>query len=185
MLPGRAGSMRIRGCMEPCSQACRPVILLVTPFAEFVVVAAVPAGNGTISGPKVRPPSVDRRMRTSPLVAPVLVCQAAQTSPFGATVTSDGHVNPSPAPDRLPDRVVQVAPWLVERANRTGALVRLKSCQTAYRLLANGLAGFRSAASHSLSRLPWATNDGLPTTAPVVGFTWRETTLMPLLGRVR
>src|SRR6266545_6632047 len=113
----------------------------------------VPAGNGMISGPKVRPPSVERRIRTSPVVAPVLVCQATQTSPLGATATSDGQVNPSPAPDRLPARVVQVAPWLVERAKRTGALVWLKSCQVTYRLLANGLDGLRSAAIHSLSRL--------------------------------
>src|SRR5262245_44327860 len=123
MLPGRAGSTRIRGCMEPWSQTCRPVILLANPEAEFVVVAPVPAGNGMISGPKVTPPSVDRRIRTSPLVPPVLVCQATQTSPLGATVTSDGQVNPSLAPDRLPESVVQVTPWLVERAKRTGALV--------------------------------------------------------------
>src|SRR5262245_13639508 len=114
MLHGRAGSTRIRGCIEPCNQTCSPVILFVTPFAEFVVVAAVPlppmTGNGMISGPNVTPPSVDRRIRTSPFVPPVLVCQATQTSPFGATVTSEGQVKPSPAPDRLPARVVHVAP---------------------------------------------------------------------------
>src|SRR5262245_12147463 len=180
MLPGRAGSSRMRGCMEPCNHMCMPVILLVTPEAELVVVAAVPAGNGMISGPKVRPPSVERRMRTSPLVPPVLVDQATQTSPLGATATSDGQVNPSLGPDRLPGRVVQVTPWLVERAKRTGALSWLKSCQTTYRLLANGLDGLASAAIHSLSRFgPLATKVGLPITVPVVGLICSATTFGP------
>src|SRR5262245_10020186 len=129
MFPGRAGSTRMRGCIDPCSQTCKPVILLAKPVAELVVVAAVPAGNGMISGPKVRPPSVDRRMRTSPLVAVVFVCHATQTSPFGATVISDGQVNPCVVGCRLPGMTCQVIPWLVERANRVGALVWLKSCQ--------------------------------------------------------
>src|SRR5438132_13775024 len=117
MLPERAGSTRIRGCIDPCNQECRPLILPVKPFPEFVVVAAVPLGKGMISVPKVRPPSVDRRMRTSPLVAPVLVCQATQTSPLGAAETSGGHVKPSPAPETLPAKAVHVTPWSVERAN--------------------------------------------------------------------
>src|SRR5437868_461909 len=100
----------MRGCMEPCNHTCRPLILLARPSAEFVVVAAVPFGNGMISGPKVRPPSLERRMRTSPVVAPLFVCQATQTSPLGATATSDGQVNPSLAPDTLPELVVQVTP---------------------------------------------------------------------------
>src|SRR5262245_36832540 len=175
MLPGRTGSTRTRGCIEPCSQTCRPLILFATPVAEFAVVAAVPAGNGMISAPNVRPPSVERRMRMSPLVAPLLVCQATQTSPLGAAVTSGGQVKPSPAPEMLPARVVQVAPWLVERANRIGPLVSPRSLQTTYRLLAKGLDGFLSAATHSLSRLPVATSVGPPTTAPVVGLSWRET----------
>src|SRR5438067_13283279 len=106
--------------------------------------SAVPAGNGTISGPKVRPPSVERRIRISPLapLPTVFVCQAAQTSPLGATVTSEGQVNPSLGPDMSPGMVVQVAPWSVERENRIGALIRLKSFQTEYRLLANGLEEF-------------------------------------------
>src|SRR5262245_12042221 len=180
MLPGRTGSTRMRGCIEPCSQTCRPLILFATPLAELKVVAPVARpptrGNGMISGPNVRPPSVERRMRTSPLVCPLLVCQATQTSPLRATVTSGGQVKPSPAPEMLPARVVQVAPWLVERANRIGPLVTPRSLQTTYRLLANGLDGLLSAATHSLSRLPVATNVGPPTTAPVVGLTWRETT---------
>src|SRR4051794_38663127 len=145
MFPGRAGSMRMRGWSEPCSQDLSPLIRGGTgaPYSELPALtwaSAVPAGNGTISGPKVTPPSVDRRMRISPLVPLpiVLVCQATQTSPLGATSTSDGQVNPSFAPDRLPASVVQVAPWLVERAKRMGAPDWLKSCQTTYRLLANG-----------------------------------------------
>src|SRR2546430_14100973 len=123
--------------------------------AELRCVSAAPAGNGTSSGPKVCPPSIDRRMRISPLepLPTVLVCQATQTSPLGATATSDGQVKPSPAPDRFPANVAHVAPWSVERANRTGALSRLKSCQITYSRLANGLDGLRSAAFHSLSRL--------------------------------
>src|SRR5437016_14666676 len=98
----------MRGCIEPCSHTCKPLILWATPLAEFVVAAPVPAGKGTISGPKVTPPSVERRMRTSPVVSPVLVCQATQTSPLGATATSDGQVKPSPAPDRFPANVIHV-----------------------------------------------------------------------------
>src|SRR5437763_16049058 len=129
--------MRMRGWSEPWSQDFRPVMRGGTggPYSAepaLTWASAVPAGNGTISGPNVRPPSVERRMRTSPLLPLpiVLVCQATQTSPLGATFTSDGQVKPSPAPDTLPARVVHVWPWLVEREKRMGALVWLKSFQT-------------------------------------------------------
>src|SRR4051794_489993 len=186
MFPGRAGSTRMRGCRDPWSQDLSLLILGGTgaPYSAdpaFTWASAVPAGNGTSSGPKLTPPSVDRRIRTSPFdpFPIVFVCQAAQTLPLGPTATSDGQVKPSPAADRLPARVVQEAPWLVDRANRTGALVWLKSCQTTYRLLANGLDGVRSAASHSLSRLLVATRTRLPTTAPVVGLIWTAVTFGP------
>src|SRR6185369_9067026 len=133
MLPGRTGSVRILGCIEPCSQTCRPVILAANPVPLFVVVAAVTAGNGIVSGPKVNPPSVERRIRISPLVATValvLVCQATKTSPLGATSTSLGQTKPSPAPDKFPGRVVHVTPWSVERAKRTGGFVWPKSFHT-------------------------------------------------------
>jgi hypothetical protein len=176
------------GCSDPWSHESNPEIRGA--LVVLVVTSAVPAVNGMISGPKVRPPSVDRRIRTSPSVPPpadVFVCQATQTSPLGAVATSDGQVNPSPVPEMLPASVVQVAPWLVERASRTGALDRPKSCQTTYRLLANGLDGLSSAAIHSLSRFPWATRTGPPTVAPVVGLTCCTVTLTPLLvpGPVR
>src|SRR4030095_7358952 len=129
MLPGRTGSGRILGCIEPGSQTCRPLILAAKPVPAFLVVAAVPAGNGMVSGPKVSPPSVERRIRTSPLVAPVLVCHATNTSPLGATATSLGQTNPCPAPDKFPGNVVHVTPWSVERAKRTGELVWAKSFQ--------------------------------------------------------
>src|SRR4051794_31391826 len=184
--------MRIRGWSEPCNHDLSPLIRGGTgkPYSALPALtwaSAVPPGKGTISGPKVSPPSVDRRIRVPPLVPlpSVMACQATQTSPLGATSTSDGQVNPSPAPERLPASVVQVAPWLVERAKRTGAPDWLKSCQTTYRLLANGLDGFASAATHSLSRFPVATATGPPTNAPVEGLTCWEKTLMPLLGRVR
>src|SRR5262245_50159038 len=140
---------------------------------EFVVVSAVPAGKGIISEPKLTPPLVDRFMRISPSVPlppPVLVCHATHTSPpLGATATSDGHVKPSLPPEIFPEFVVHVAPWLVDRARRTGAPDRLKSCQMTYRLSWKGLAAFLSAAIHSLSRLLVATSTALPTVAPVVG----------------
>src|SRR5262245_8238175 len=109
MFPGRAGSTRMRGWREPWSHDLRPLIRGGTAGPDpaepaLTCVSAVPAGNGMISGPKVRPPSADRRMRASPFdpLPIVLVCHATQTSPLGATVTSDGQVNPSPGPDMLP-----------------------------------------------------------------------------------
>src|SRR5262249_57140602 len=117
-----------RGGSDPCSQTCKPVILLVTPLAELVVVAAVPDGNGMISEPNVAPPSVDRRIRMSPLVWPLNVCQATKTSPFGPAATSEGQVNPSPPPERIAG-ADQVRPPLVDRENFIGAFGRAKSCQ--------------------------------------------------------